>query len=669
VGFPLAVDFGREITSDLAAAEPREWLVANGLGGFASGTVAGSLTRRYHGLLIAALEPPRRRTLLVAKLDETAEYDGELFSLSTNRWRSGVVDPQGYRHIKRFRLEGTTPVWTFACAAARVQKRIWMQPGANTTYIQYTYLHGSRALLLTLKALVNYRDYHSLARAEDRRLDVQPVEHGLRIVGGADGTPFYLLSATARTEPTHEWWYNFDLAAERRRGFGNSEDHLHAGTFSAQLAPGDSLTLVASTDPTPILDGQAAWKARRAYERQLLDCWARAFPRGASQAPAWLRQLVLAADQFIVRRPREGGADAYSVIAGYPWFGEWGRDAMISLPGLMLATGRAQIACNVLRTWARSVDCGMLPNGLSERDGVPDYNSADATLWFFEALRRYHATTKDHKLLRELFPLLAEIIAWHRCGTRHGIHVDPADGLLYAGEPGVSLTWMDAKADDWAVTPRLGKPVEVNALWYNALRTMARFARTLHKPTATYDALARQARAGFQRFWNEATGYCFDVIDGPEGNDASLRPNQIFAVALPETPLTRDQQRAVVDVCARRLLTPFGLRSLAPDHPDYRGHYQGGPCERDAAYHQGTIWGWLLGPFVTAHLRVYKDPKRARSFLESFAQHLQIHGLGTASEIFDGDPPFTPQGCIAQAWTVAEILRAWHAAATFRKRA
>jgi predicted glycogen debranching enzyme len=669
MGFPLAVEFGREITGDLAAAEQREWLVTNGLGGYASGTVAGSLTRRYHGLLVAALEPPRRRTLLVAKLEESVQYDGELFSLSTNRWRSGAVDPQGYRYIERFRLEGTTPVWTFACARAHVEKRVWMQPGANTTCIQYTYLHGSRPLRLALKALVNWRDHHSLTRAEDCWLDVQPVKHGLRIVGSADSTSFYLLSATARAEPTHEWWRNFDLAAERSRGFEDFEDHLQAATFSAELAPGESLTLVASTDPTPTLDGQAAWKARRKYERQLLDSWARAFSRAASQAPAWLRQLVLATDKFIVCCPRDDGTEACSVIGGYPWFGEWGRDAMISLPGLTLATGRTQIARSILRAWARSVDRGMLPNRLSERDGSPDYNSTDVTMWFFEACRHYHAATRDRELLHELFPLLVEIIEWHLRGTRHGIHVDPADGLLYAGEPGVPLTWMDAKVDDWAVTPRVGKPVEVNALWYNALHTMAAFARTLHKPTGTYDALSHQARAGFQRFWNEATGYCFDVIDGPGGPDASLRPNQILAVALPESPLTPDQQRAVVDVCARHLLTPFGLRGLAPGHPDYRGHYQGGPRERDAAYHQGTVWGWLLGPFVTAHLRVYEDAKRALSFLESFKQHLKIHGLGTASEIFDGDPPFTPQGCIAQAWSVAEILRAWHAAASFRKRA
>lgn len=662
----MAVDLGCEITGDIATAEQCEWLVTNGLGGYASGTVAGSLTRRYHGLLVATLDPPRRRTLLVAKLDESVLYDGELFLLSTNRWRGGAVEPQGYRYIDRFRLEGTTPVWTFACAAARLEKRVWMQPGANITFVQYTYLHGSRALLLTLKALVNCRDHHSLTKAEACQLDVQPVEHGLRIVGGVQGTPFYLLSATARAERTHEWWHNFDLAEERRRGFEDFEDHLHAGTFSAELAPGESLTLVASTDPAPILDGQAAWRARRADERQLLDSWARAFSGRASRAPAWLRQLVLAADQFIVRCPRDDGPDVYSVIAGYPWFGEWGRDAMISLLGLTLATGRTQIARSVLCTWARSVDRGMLPNRLSERDGSPDYNSADVTLWFFEALRHYHAATRDRKLLRELFPLLVEIIEWHLRGTRHGIHVDPTDGLLYAGEPGVPLTWMDAKVGDWVVTPRLGKPVEVNALWYNALRTMARFARTLHRPTARYDALARQARAGFRRFWNEAARYCFDVIDGPDGNDASLRPNQIFAVALPEIPLTPDQQRAVVDACARHLLTPFGLRSLASQHPDYRGHYQGGPRERDAAYHQGTVWGWLLGPFVTAHLRVYGDPERARSFLEGLKHHLKIHGLGTASEIFDGNPPFTPQGCIAQAWSVAEVLRAWLATAHHR---
>ena len=658
-----AVDFGRGICCDLPAAEQREWLVTNGIGGFASGTVAGLPTRRYHGLLVAALKPPLGRTLLVAKLEESAEYNGLNYPLGANRWTGYTIDPQGFRGIERFRLEGTTPVWTFALADAQLEKRIWMQPDANTTYVEYRLVRASHPMRLELKGLVNYRDYHASTHAGDWRMNVDLVEHGLRIVAFDGATPFYLLSASASAEPAHDWYRNFDLAAERYRGLDDHEDHLHAGTLRATLEPGESLTLVCSTEPAPKLDGRAAFEARRAEEQKLLNRWATAHPLMAQEAPAWVQQLVLAENQFIVKRPLADEPDARSVIAGYHWFGDWGRDTMIALPGLTLATGRPEIARSILRTFARFVDRGMLPNVFPDAGETPEYNTADATLWCFEAIRQYFAATRDVELLRELFPVLTDIVDWHVRGTRYQIHVDPADGLLYAGEPGVQLTWMDAKVGDWVVTPRIGKPVEVNALWLNAVVTMAQFARTLERPTGAYESMAKRARGGFQRFWNQAAQYCFDVLDGPEGNDASLRPNQIFAVSLPESPLTPDKQQAVVDACARHLLTSHGLRSLAPDDPRYIGHYGGGPRERDAAYHQGTVWGWLLGPFVLAHLRVYNDPTQAASFLGPMAHHLTAHGLGSASEIFDGDAPFTPRGCIAQAWTVAEVLRAWTATA------
>jgi predicted glycogen debranching enzyme len=348
-----------------------------------------------------------------------------------------------------------------------------------------------------------------------------------------------------------------------------------------------------------------------------------------------------------------------SVIAGYPWFADWGRDTMIALPGLLLATGRPEVAAGVLRTYARLVDQGMLPNRFPDAGEAPEYNTVDAALWFFEAVRQYYATTHDLSLVREIFPALAQIIDGYTHGTRYNIHVDPADGLVYAGEPGVQLTWMDSKIADWVVTPRMGKPVEINALWLNALATQTRLADALGGSAAPYEELAAKARLGFGRFWNHDANCCFDVIDGPGGNDAALRPNQLFAVSLEESPLTTEQQRAVVDICARELLTSFGLRSLAPEDRQYRGHYSGDARQRDSAYHQGTVWGWLIGPFIHAFLRVTRDPEQAASFLAPFENHLKIHGLGTASEIFDGNPPFAPQGCFAQAWTVAEILRAW----------
>jgi predicted glycogen debranching enzyme len=301
----------------------------------------------------------------------------------------------------------------------------------------------------------------------------------------------------------------------------------------------------------------------------------------------------------------------------------------------------------------------MLPNRFPDEGQAPEYNTVDATLWYFEAIRAYHEATGDEALLRDLFAVLADIVDWHVRGTRYQIHVDPVDGLLYAGEPGVQLTWMDAKVEDWVVTPRIGKPVEVNALWYNALCVMAEFARLLDRPPERYEALAEEARAGFAHFWKEETDYCFDVLDGPEGNDPALRPNQLFAVSLRHSPLPRERQKAVVDACARHLLTSHGLRSLDPRHPDYKGHHGGDRRTRDAAYHQGTVWGWLIGPFVSAHLKMYRDPALARSFLEPMIQELDAHCVGSLSEIFDGDPPHTPRGCIAQAWTVAEVLRVW----------
>lgn len=658
---PTPVDFGREICGDLYTAEHREWLVTNGIGGFASGTVAGLLTRRYHGLLFAALMPPLGRTLLATKFDETIEYDGEVISLCANRWAGGAIDPHGYRFLERFRLEGTTPVWTFAFADALLEKRIWMQQGANTTFVRYDLIRGRASMKLTVKALVNYRDYHSTTHANGWQFTIEPVNRGVRISAFEGATSYYLFSDSAIVEPTHVWHHSMDLSAERARGLEDHEDHLQAGIFSAELQLGESVTLIASTDSNAGESKRSSREEQRQHERTVLDSFYSAHPDLPETVPAWTQQLILAADQFIVDRSISTQSEGRSVIAGYPWFGDWGRDTMISLPGLTLTTGRPEIARTTLQTFALVTDRGMLPNRFPDAGETPEYNTADATLWFFEAVRQYYAVTQDRQLLREIFPVLEDIIAWHIRGTRFHIQMDPQDGLLYAGEPGVQLTWMDAKVGDWVVTPRIGKPIEVNALWLNALTTLIQFAAILNKPAHLYVATAERVRVNFQRFWNDATGWCFDVIDGEAGPDASLRPNQLFAVSLPDSPLRPEQQRAVVDICARHLLTSFGLRSLAQNDPQYVGRYTGDPRERDAAYHQGTVWGWLIGPFIHAHLRVYKNPGIAATFLAPFIHHVQTHGLGSASEIFDGDPPFTPHGCPAQAWTVAEVLRAWHA--------
>ncbi len=654
------IDFGREVTGNLTAAESREWLVTNGIGGFASGTIAGHLTRRYHGLLMAALKPPLGRTLLLSKLEETVEYDGiypesgRFYKLYCNRWGNGTIEPDGYKYLDRFHLEGTTPVWTFAIANALLEKRVWMQPGANTTYIQYKLVRATGPMTLDIRALVNYRDYHATTMMDDRDVDIEDVENGLSLILDEDATPFYLLTDSAQIIPQFDWYEDFFLSIEDYRGQRDiHDDHMMAGRIRQTLRLGESFVVVASTDPAPNLDGEAALQEREAYERALLT------QAGVEAADPAVQQLVLAADQFVVKRPTTKDANGRSIIAGYPWFSDWGRDTMIALPGLTLNTNRPEIAASILRTYAQYVDQGMIPNRFPDMGEKPEYNTVDATLWYFEALRAYYAATADKDLLTDLYPVLEDIIKWHTRGTRYNIQMDKTDGLLYAGEEGIQLTWMDAKIGNWVVTDRIGKPVEINALWYNALRSMADFARELGKDGSAYDELAENTKFGFRRYWNAKMGYLYDILDGPDGHDGKLRPNQLFTISLHHSPLQDAQRQSVVDSCARHLLTSNGLRSLSPDDEDYIGSYGGDQLKRDSAYHQGTVWGWLIGPFVEAHLKVYNDPKLAKSFLKPLVQELLDDGVGSISEIFDGDPPFTPRGCIAQAWSVAEVLRVW----------
>jgi len=658
------VQFGREVCGDLASAEAREWLVTNGLGGFASGTIAGTATRRYHGLLIAALSPPAARTLLVAGVDETVRYLETAYSLATNRWLSGFISPNGYLQLQGFFLEGTKPVWQYALADALLEKRVWMKQGENTTYVEYTLVRAGAAIELAGKVLVSYRDFHATTQSPRWQTRIEPVENGLRVTAYEGAKPFYLKSAVASFEPHQEWYRDYFLPAERERGLDDHEDRLFAAQFQCQLEMGGSVTLVFTTERETSLDGVAARSAQSNHELNLFQDWQKHYSSNsenpADEEPGWLWQLVLAADQFIVRRALPNNPDALSIIAGYPWFCEWGRDSMIALPGLALATGRPKIARIILEAFARFVDAGMLPNNFPDGSGAPEYNTVDAALWYFEAVRQYFSTTHDLGLINRLFPVLAGIVDAYVQGTRYNIKVDPADALVYAGSPEVQLTWMDAKIGNWVVTPRTGKAVEINALWINALHTMVSLARQFAKPAEGYGKLAAKATKNFQRFWNAQRKCCFDVIDVPAGGaDASLRPNQVFAVSLPVSPLTESQQKSVVEAVARNLLTSHGLRSLAPTEPGYKGQYTGGPRERDSAYHQGTVWGWLLGPFALAHFRVHRDRALAQSFLEPLGRTIYSGGLGTIGEIFGGDPPFPPAGCIAQAWSVAEVFRAW----------
>lgn len=660
----ITADFGRDICGDLAISERREWLVTNGIGGYAAGSIAGVLTRRYHGLLIAALAPPLGRMLLLTKLDECLQIQDRSYFLQTNRWLDGTVDPRGHHYLEQFYLEDNLPVWIYACEDVLLEKRIWMEQGSNTTYIRYTLKRGIDPVKLSLKALGNYRDHHGTTYGGDWQMQITALKSGLAIQAFEGAVPFYLQSDPdfpATFTPIGEWFRAYQLRIERERGLPDQEDHLHLGTIEVTLDPGQSFTCIATTDPTldpnPDLNGEGALQRYRTHTQGLLQQSLTSLPT----PPEWIQQLVLAADQFIVKRSVTENPEGKSIIAGYPWFGDWGRDTMISLSGLTLVTGRFEVARSILKTFAQFVDQGMLPNRFPDAGEIPEYNTVDATLWYFEALRAYVEVTEDWLLVKDILPRLAEIIDWHCRGTRYHIHRDPKDGLLYAGETGVQLTWMDAKVGDWVVTPRIGKPIEVNALWIHALRILIDLGQAFLDPSQLRDleAMNAQATEGFQRFWNAETGYCYDVLDGPEGSDLSLRPNQILAVALPLSILSSDQERAIVQTCGRTLLTSHGLRSLSAQDPKYQGYYGGDPLSRDGAYHQGTVWGWLLGSFALAHFKVYQDPIQAQELLNPMRYHLHTHGVGSLSEIFDGNPPFIPRGCTAQAWTVAEILRAW----------
>jgi predicted glycogen debranching enzyme len=660
---PLArlqpICFGRAVCGDLAAAERREWWIANGRGGYAGGTIAQSLTRRYHALLVAPIEPPLGRVLVLAKADAQFIQGGAAQPLFTNRWAGGAIEPSGHLALESFHLDGAVPVWRFAFGGRVVEERIWMEPGADTVYVAWRLEAEADgpAPHLSVVLLANGRDHHG---------DTWPPGFTPQItadgptltVDVADRFALHIAATSGSIAAFDDWYRDFDLPVERERGLAARDSHLHVGDFELPLAAGIMSGFVASLGRSVAPDLEAALERRRAHDRGVLERAIAADPVFAG-APSWVMRLVLATDLYLIARPLAGLPEGRSVIAGYPWFGDWGRDTMISLPGLCLATGRFAVARELLQTFAGFVDRGMLPNVFPGAGAAPDYNTADATLWYIEAWRAYVEASGDEAALQKVFPVLAEIIDWHFKGTRYGIVVDPADGLLHAGENGVQLTWMDARIGDRVVTPRVGKPVEINALWYNALTAMAAMAQRVGASDARYHAAAAKARQGFPRFILPEDQGLYDVIDGPNGADPSLRPNQIFAVSLPASPLDPATQRAVLRRCAGPLVTSYGLRSLAPEEAPYRGAGCGTVAERDGAYHQGTVWAWLLGPWALAHYRVHGDATAAQRFLKPIGDHLADAGLGQVSEIFDGDPPHTPRGCPAQAWSVACVLEAW----------
>jgi len=625
--------------------------VTNGLGGFACGTVAGANTRRYHGFLMASLSPPVERTLLVAKIESSVQYLGMETDLSANEFAGGTISGQGFIHLESFTVEDGIPVWRYAVADALLEQRIFMAPGANTSYLRLELLRASAPLRVTLKPLITYRDYHSHGRgAQSFQLEADADQCRVQAFAGA--RPYRLSISQGRYSAAPAWYWNFWHRMEAERGLDPLEDLLTPGTFATDLSLQRPVYLVATAETRAPAPGDEVLAAMKTASQRLTA----PLPR---TAPAWIRTLAQASDQFIVRRGSAGEAAAYSILAGYPWFTDWGRDTMIALPGLATSLRRYDLAAGILRTYAGFVDGGMLPNCFPDGGEPPAYNTADATLWMFQALDDYLQAKPDPDLVRDLFPVLMTIIHAHAEGTRYGIHVDPADGLLHTGEAGTQLTWMDAKHGDEVFTPRIGKPVEINALWLNALDVAVRLAsagRNMREKRFCESLLAR-AGASFARFWNEEHACLFDVIDADGGStlDARIRPNQILAVSLPCCTLSQEQMRAVVDCCGRELLTSHGLRSLSPKDPGYIGRYWGDGRQRDAAYHMGTVWGWLLGPFARAHYRVHGDARLAQSFLEPMAQQLNSACLGSIGEIFDGDAPHSARGCFAQAWSVAEI--------------
>ena len=646
-----------------------EWLVTNGLGGYASGLVTAGLSRRFHGLLVASLPAPLGRVLCLSHLDVTAHTAGGTTVIDTvvPAHEAGGASAR----LAEFRLEGGLPVWRYESPEFVIEKRIVMPYGENTTFVMFRLLDQRVAVALRFRPLFSVRPHEG-------PVDVTPLpsfqlvtrEDGAEIAPGLDYPPIQWRAQGlgVRSEFGDPETIGVSYVVEAARGYDHAGELWATGTLAVELDQQTPASFAISVEgwdalgATTAADALAKEEARRSA---LLEA------AGDPDDP-FVAELTLAADQFIiapvgraeeVARARAAGDEPRTVIAGYHWFTDWGRDTMISLEGLTLCTGRTVEAGCILRTFAHYVRDGLIPNMFPEGENRGLYHTADATLWFFHALHRYVKTTNDRATLTALLPTLTRIAECHLAGTHFGIGVDPADGLLRQGAEGYQLTWMDAKVDGWVVTPRRGKAVEINALWVNALRLLADWLEASGQgdAAARWTAAANRAAESFnRRFWNDKTGHLFDLVDGEPGDDPACRPNQLFAFSLDYPVLRPDRWRPVFDAVTRELLTPVGLRSLAPSHPDFRATYHGDLRTRDAAYHQGTVWAWLIGPYLDAWQRVNPDRQaEARALLAAFASETASFGVGSISEIFDALPPHTARGCIAQAWSVAEVLRSW----------
>ena len=653
----------------LDALLAKEWLITNRIGAYASSTVVGCNTRKYHGLLVAAATPPVGRIVALSTVMEQLTLDGQTYDLATNEFPD-AFSPKGTKHLREFRDEAA-PTFIYRFGEVELIKRIILPERKNAVAVQYTLAGPTQArAVLRVRPFAAMRDFHSLReRAAKHAITFQKTEAGV-IVQDRDGTPhsLYLTSHDGAFRAEPQWWSRFRYRCELARGEGGHEDLYSPGIFTFELSEGRSVQFNASLDE-PISVSFDTTLARR---RQQLTRRAAAL---TDDADTTTRRLAMAGDAFIARRSFPSERASATILAGYHWFADWGRDAFIALPGLLLTTGQFDVAREVFSTFAQHVSGGMIPNRFDDYSSTAHYNSIDASLWFIIAGERYLAATDDTHFWRDvLAPAARAILTAYESGTMFDIHAD-ADGLLTGGSPQTQLTWMDAKIDEEVITPRHGKAVEINALWYCAHRILAKRSEGLDEKASSYHSGQGDmiASAFVRAFWNHDANCLYDCITRGQV-DASIRPNQIFAVSLPYSPLSEDQQRGVLRTVTQKLLTPFGLRTLAPDDPNYRGVCVGPREIRDRAYHQGTVWAWLMGPYIEAYLKLEGTRNRpagvenARGMLANFDEHLFEAGLGQISEIFDGDAPHAPRGCIAQAWSVGEILRAKQLVREYAKR-
>ncbi|MHB8423096.1 MAG: amylo-alpha-1,6-glucosidase [Leptospirales bacterium] len=658
---PRLVLLRSDALRDPLFSERKEWWLSMGDGGYLSGTPLHSLSRGYNGLSVIAEHPPVDRILYFVKWDGFVSDGTEEIPITTNHWSDGSFSPAGHRYIESFRLEGRLPHWTYRWKEHRFHLRIWFDQALRATCLSCL-LDSPAPLWIRAKLYFNRREHHRIVQGTPVCPDL--MINGSRVALAWEEKKLTLLASGENLQPERVPYRSFFYVHERERGLSDWENHCHGLTVRWPMETArESGFLLSDREDFPSDPVETVLPcSREAFQesdRRLLlkaslrhDAWER--------APDWLRQLLLTADSFIAdRRDPSSGTLGKTIIAGFPWFGDWGRDTMIALPGLLLATGRYEEARLILLMFSRTVHQGLLPNFFPDDGGDPVYNTADASLWYLRAVSLYGRFSQDYATVRQIYPVLLEIVSSYLKGTAWGIGVDPQDGLVRIGDSTVPLTWMDARVQGLTITPRIGKPVELSALWYNGLLSMADTALRLREDGRLFLEEARKTREGFQRFVRPDGNGLLDILDGSEDEGRQIRPNQILALSLEFTPLETNDGKNLLRTVGEHLLTPFGLRSLSRDSPQYIGVYQGSPLERDSAYHQGTVWGWLLGHYAMSHFRVHGDGSQALSVLEGIADHLHDAGMGGISEIFDGDPPHLPKGCPLQAWSVGCTLEAW----------